>query len=1010
MNMNFYDIESLENVFTLANFDEKHNHIDIYYLIDNDDLRDQFRMNFQEAKDRIYRNNLNFSGTIDFIPLNKDFDVHRGLTEEQYMQMSLEDKHNIGPYMCGEEGSAKLARTFGCWDAVKINDKSEKSEYPDDFRLVCDTDPEYDNETYPYLAGYNSFNYDTTMLASFFAKTWSIRKKDVDTNNPSQLDLAGNDECIFVGTTAKKMREFNDILFSRFKNSMPSALYTDKYNNKDYNALEFKIRRNMMLSGRHLDVARLNEKQSKVALKRLLGMLGYQILESDKLKPTVSTLTTLDEILDLIAYNVSDIVNLRMLFYHKSYQAQFELKLGLLHTYPELIYEKEWGDSYKPDIKTTKVRNDRLNIDASSAQFATKSLCPYGHITDIPVVSFLYPAKEKADELGIKQVNVLEETKKFFYGLYSGAKYQSLRDKFDIIYNYYKSIEGRNFNNSKSYASDYQNTFEYKEPEVLQDIPKPTEGDGTFMPYYDADGKPTSCYVIFSTGGVHGAEYNKVAYDADCIAYEQSVRDLEEVKSIYPNPVDLRKAKTVTLSDGREFKYSTFLVSGKKVAESQYKTEIMQKPVLADINNKDMTKLTKKYNLTSADEANHEDFTSYYPNLLRMMMAFYNNGLGYDRYAEIFDQKQEYGKKMKDESYSEKERDSFRIRREGVKLILNSASGAADAAFENNIRANNQIISMRIIGQLFSWRIGQAQSFRGSKVISTNTDGLYSVMERTLNDKILAEESKDIGVEIEPEPMFLISKDTNNRIELTKANGKIIGASGGTLGCRKGPNPSKALSHAAILDWALTEYLTVAATGYKGLGLDKDFDKEIGRSILERSKTAFEPLQFMLMYQNIVASSPSSITYIYGLTDEDPETPIILQHYNRMFIMKDGTEDTIHLWASTAKKVTPATKTKRAKNCEKPAQFEPRATYVLEENGIDVEEIKHNNKDVRDIVSKKVTNIEPDWYVKIINTDLHYITQEEFEFIKNNLDYEKYLDKLADVYENSWRNHIPEIA
>ena len=38
----------------------------------------------------------------------------------------------------------------------------------------------------------------------------------------------------------------------------------------------------------------------------------------------------------------------------------------------------------------------------------------------------------------------------------------------------------------------------------------------------------------------------------------------------------------------------------------------------------------------------------YYPNLLRMMMAFFNKGLGYDRYAEIFDQKQEYGKKMKD--------------------------------------------------------------------------------------------------------------------------------------------------------------------------------------------------------------------------------------------------------------------------------------------------------------------------------------------------------------------------
>jgi hypothetical protein len=32
----------------------------------------------------------------------------------------------------------------------------------------------------------------------------------------------------------------------------------------------------------------------------------------------------------------------------------------------------------------------------------------------------------------------------------------------------------------------------------------------------------------------------------------------------------------------------------------------------------------------------HEDFTSYYPNLLRNMRAFYNPELGEGRYAKIF--------------------------------------------------------------------------------------------------------------------------------------------------------------------------------------------------------------------------------------------------------------------------------------------------------------------------------------------------------------------------------------
>ena len=33
--------------------------------------------------------------------------------------------------------------------------------------------------------------------------------------------------------------------------------------------------------------------------------------------------------------------------------------------------------------------------------------------------------------------------------------------------------------------------------------------------------------------------------------------------------------------------------------------------------------------------------------MLRMLKAFYNLGLGYDRYAEIFDNKQNYGFLMK---------------------------------------------------------------------------------------------------------------------------------------------------------------------------------------------------------------------------------------------------------------------------------------------------------------------------------------------------------------------------
>lgn len=80
---------------------------------------------------------------------------------------------------------------------------------------------------------------------------------------------------------------------------------------------------------------------------------------------------------------------------------------------------------------------------------------------------------------------------------------------------------------------------------------------------------------------------------------------------------------------------------------------------------------------------------------------------------------------------------------------------------------------------------------------------------------------------------------------------------------------------------------------------------------------------------------------------------------------------------------------------------------MLETNGVDTEEIKSNTSEVRDIVSKKVTNIEPEWYVKLMNYDLHAASEKEFHELMDNLDYEKYLSKLKESYENSWRNHIP---
>lgn len=1000
MNAHYYDIESVMNAFTLCNFRAKNNLVDIFYLCDDDFLTQTPSGNFyQDLKERVYLRNKNFNGDIAL------YDLHQ------------------------EEANKHLWRTFGLSDAYMINDPKEQSSYASEYRLVCDTDPEYNEELHPYLMGYNSYNYDTTMLALYGYEIYPQRIIKDNHNNDVILTA-------FVPTTAKQMRMYNDDLFSKdFKPNMPAYLSvtrTDQgtWSKPNYQDQRWRIRKNMMLSGRHLDVARLNEKQAKVALKRLLGQLGYQILESNKLKPNQNTLTDSDQFMDLIAYNISDCVNLQKLEEHKLYTGQFRLKQRLLKTYPELIYQKQEG-AYKPDIRPNKVRRDRLTIDCTSAKFSTMSLCPYGHLKDIPTVSYLYPSERKAKELGIKRVNVLDEAKKFFYSLFPQPE---IRAQFDIMYNYYKSLEGKNFNESQNYYEDWGDS---NPPHSLTEYEKAPMS----MPYFKADGTPSSCFITFSTGGIHGAEYNKALYDYDLAEYQSEINDMAYVRTVYSDPIELKKAKSITMLDGTVRKATDFLKSGSTLKKASFKD--LKKKEIQLFKNKDdgSNKLHSKYTFTSAALCAHEDFTSYYPNLLRMMEAFFNEGLGYDRYAEIFFQKQYYGILMKEknanitklklkeeertecqklratsgltiapDTISAEERELYAILREGTKLILNSASGSADANYESSIRMNNTIISMRIIGQLFSWRIGQAQTYRGATVISTNTDGLFSVMDdMNLNNQILEEESADIGVEIEPELTILISKDTNNRIEVSHTTGKILAAGGGTTACRTGPKPEKALNHPAIIDWALSEYLIAAYFGDIGharpeLSLHKPLDEQAGRNIFEQAKKEFDLVKYLIMFQNIIASSPGTNSYVFGIKPQNTASdPIILQHYNRVFIMKDHTPNTIHLYQSAARKITAAMINKRKAIEARMQQHDPIAVQVANANGVSLNDISYD----KEFIIKKVTNIEDDWYMLVMNKDLHTMDESELNFIKENLDYDKYLQLLKECFEKNWMNKLP---
>lgn len=1068
----FYDIESLSNVFTLCAFTPRTNVLDIFYLVEAESVLAQRLMDAGGFDERLATTVIAESNPA-------------------YHHPHLLHFHDLATV----EANVALATMFGLSSADVVNDKRSKSDYPDSFRLVCDTDPSYDPiNKHPYLAGYNSFHYDTTMLAAYFYEAFA------ETQANSQFQPA----------SPAKMRQHNDQLFEpQFRDYMAGYLTKGTIAGSDgWSSRPHKIRQAMIDSGRHIDIARLNEKQQRVGLKRLLGMLGHQILESDKLGGHNAVVMDPQGLYELLAYNVSDVVYLHKLAKHPSYSTNFDLKKSLLDTYPETIYDCV-KDTHTPDVTPWRVRRGRLTPDSSSAKFVATVLSPYGNLEDIEAVSFLYPSQQVADQLGIERVNVLDELKKFFHENISN---ELARLKFEMVYQYYKSIEGRNFNDSEEYRKKFPNG---PAAQNLADIPKLPNN----LPYFRADGTATSCFATFSTGGIHGAEADERSYELDLTEYGQEVWMLQATKDAYPDPkemlavakaqagnvtlvdddgndvtFDCRKILTgittgriayrpvtkstkpeivellelamqrcpdpvdlltmadlnsgwFTLPDGNRSNYKKVL-SNTTLKNATYRdTPARKRPQLFVEKTDGSTKLHPKYVHTSVDEAIHEDFASYYPLLLSNMSAFYNPDLGADRYLALFHQKESLGKQMKAKGLDPVEKERLGISRAGVKLLLNSASGVGDAGHKTSIRMNNTIISMRIIGQIFSFRIGQAQTLAGARIISTNTDGLYSVLDEETNNSVLATQAKIINVDIEPEPMILVSKDSNNRLEIKRTgkqpwDTKIIGASGGSLSCHKGPNPEKSLAHPAIMDFALAEYLRLLATGYQPewadapLSITDPFDLRLGRAIIERALNHKDPVHAAMLFQNILAASTGSITYPFAADDpastktksktggesvtttvtveaEDTReliNPRALQHYNRVFVVKPGTPGAVNLRAAGAWKITDATAAKRRRAPEAERAIDTVARNILFANGwaLATAAARINKMSLvpedQDVVVRKINGIDPSWPMLVLNKDLHHLDPDHLRLLLSSLDLDIYLQMAAHSFETNWRN------
>lgn len=892
----FWDIESLENMFTIA-----------FYVPDG------YKEN-SVTKDKVLFYYLFDQGIA--IPEN----VQAAISQTVCKTNKLNIENTIIEYcnLADEEVNRSLLKIFSV--SSKQMFKDANTNIYSEVNPVVTSD--LDDTDEPYYVGFNTDNYDLTMMARYFAETWGAPTQKVRS-------------LTFMTTDPHTLRSINNNLFNYFKDNMPSSITQEP---------ALSIYRNMVYSGKFVDACKVNDKLGKIALKRIEAMLGMAIVEFEGLNGKGEIEPA--RLAELFAYNLSDCIKLAVAWREKDFQSSFDIKKSIINSYNDIVYDKE-----------NKVREFRATLNFSSAKIVSKLLCPDGHLPDALTVS--------TDYMG---TNVLADQREWArQNLYPKLSPEDIK-LVEGIFDYYHSFEGKNFDSSDHYYEDHG--FESLPVIEIRSIPEPQ----TTIPYFDENGQWNGCYVNFSVGGIHGAEYAKTKFENDLANWKIAYKRVQDFVSNFTEE-QLEKLKGTVEINGEKYKVSEF-ITHKKDGPTVIKWP--KKPELFGKTPKDKWQLNKKYTYTSNAEVDHDDFTSYYPSLLMNLKAYVNEELGEDRYVQQFDNKTLFGKYMKDESRSKEEREYYSVARGGTKLILNSASGASDTAYDNNIRMNNRIISMRIIGQLFTWRIGQALSLEGFPVISTNTDGLYVVCDETNRDAcraILERESKSIKVGIEPEEMLLISKDANNRIELS-LDKKVLSAGGGDVGCFKKIDITKSLAHPALIDRLLVDYL-------KNYGCSEEFDPIKAMGLLDNFKKTEEIHHQLLMYQMIVNSSAGSTRYVFAMINGEPK---ILQHNNRAFVIK---MPGAHLFIANGTDVG------------KEEAKDPIADKVLRANGVNPE----NYKVTKCIQIPKLSSEEN---VFIYNEDIASCDENFAKQLIDACDDGFYINLLHNAYLN-WYNEVPNV-
>lgn len=283
------------------------------------------------------------------------------------------------------------------------------------------------------------------------------------------------------------------------------------------------------------------------------------------------------------------------------------------------------------------------------------------------------------------------------------------RTRFIDLLEYAKQLEGDSFDDVAYRFFDYWRGKDTTTKWQVYHLTKqqPITHSPTVTVPYRRNGKPTDAYATLSTGGAHGGVYAGLsALDEDAIA--------------------------------------AWIRSGGKVKDT-------------DVPTLDLVRIV------------HADFASYYPTL-SSKMRIYLTSEGVDRYTSIID----YRVKIKESLPYDKteltpEQAALQEQQLGLKLILNSATGAGNMHQKYApLPVDNKTQSMRLVGNILIYVLGQRFTEAGGFVVSTNTDGLY-VANLSMEEAsaIIDKFTSDYGIAIDPEPVErFINRDTSNRVEI----------------------------------------------------------------------------------------------------------------------------------------------------------------------------------------------------------------------------------------------------